>query len=219
MSQKYPVRVALGAAIQAFDVNQFFVQRDYSRDSTGEILITPNRVLMLDYLKQDTVSDEQLTKAEDIVIFLQQTCIMQTLANGKSDQFLSNMVELLTNETVTHRDFGLLAWAPKLARDLQKRADAREVSAMFERTSNYVGCVGERVDINFTAIDSRYHTNMNCYAVYGHDNNHNLIFYWANDINKVVTNGFINGRVKSHYVDDLRNKARITALNYVKVVK
>ena len=59
---------------------------------------------------------------------------------------------------------------------------------------------------------------MDCYAVYGHDTQGNLIFYWAREQKKIVESGQIHGRIKIHKRDSYRGNACVTTLNYVKVV-
>jgi hypothetical protein len=142
---------------------------------------------------------------------------MQTLVS-RGDKFLTQINNLLAQPTVTAKDFGLIAWAPKLASDYQKKDNIREVSARFEYASRYIGQVGDKIIIEFTLIDSRYIKTMDCYAVYGHDVQGNLIFYWAREQKKIVQTGQIQGRVKTHKRDGYRGDACVTTLNYVKIV-
>jgi len=59
---------------------------------------------------------------------------------------------------------------------------------------------------------------MDCWAVYGADNDNNLIFYWAKTLDKVCETGQISGRIKDHREDEYRGNARVTVLNYVRVL-
>mgnify|MGYP003351162628 CR=1 FL=1 len=93
----------------------------------------------------------------------------------------------------------------------------REISSRYEHVSDYVGRIGEKITIDFTMIDRRYIRDTDSYAVYGYSGN-NLIFYWANKLDKVCEVGRIQGRVKSHRKDEYRGNARVTTLNYVKVL-
>ena len=59
---------------------------------------------------------------------------------------------------------------------------------------------------------------MDCYVVYGYDNNNNLIQYWAKNLDKVCEVGQIAGRIKLHREDEYHSNARVTVINYVKIV-
>jgi hypothetical protein len=221
MKQKFPTLEALATAIAAFAHNQDRVERDATTTADGNTII-PNRQLIGEYLEGNRanlriVSDHDRKHAEGVVQYLQQTGIMQTLVN-RDDRFLTQINDLLSRSTVTAKDFGLIAWAPKLASDYQKKDHVREVSARFEYTSHYIGQVGDKITTEFTLIDNRYIKSMDCYAVYGHDAQGNLIFYWAREQKKIVKAGQIHGRVKSHKRDEYRGNACVTTLNYVKVL-
>jgi hypothetical protein len=220
MKQKFPTLEVLAVAVSAYQHNNARVERHGVVPDTQNIV--PNRQLISEYLQGNrsnlvTVSDHDRKQAEDIVQYLQQTGVMQTLVN-RGDRFLAQINELLLKPTVTSKDFGLLAWAPKLSDDYQKKDQVREISARYEYVSRYIGQIGDKIQTNFTLIDSRYIQSMNCHAVYGNDDQGNLIFYWAKDEKKIVTSGRIHGRVKSHKQDSYRGNARVTTFNYVKVL-
>jgi hypothetical protein len=221
MKQKFPTLEALATAIAAFAHNQDRVERDAASTDDGCAII-PNRQLIREYLEGNRanlkiVSDHDRKHAEGIVQYLQQTGIMQTLVS-RDDKFLAQINNLLSQPSVTAKDLGLMAWAPKLASDYQKKDHVREVSARFEYTSHYIGQVGDKITTEFTLIDSRYIKSMDCYAVYGHDAQGNLIFYWAREQKKIIKAGQIHGRVKTHKRDEYRGDACVTTLNYVKVL-
>jgi hypothetical protein len=221
MKQKFPTLEVLATAIAAFAHNQDRIERDAITTDDGCTII-PNRQLIREYLDGNRanlqiVSDHDRKHAEGIVQYLQQTGIMQTLVS-RGDKFLTQINNLLSQPSVTAKDFGLMAWAPKLANDYQKKDNIREVSARFEYTSRYIGQVGDKITTEFTLIDSRYIKTMDCYSVYGHDAQGNLIFYWAREQKKIVKAGKIYGRIKTHKRDQYRGDACVTTLNYVKVV-
>jgi hypothetical protein len=206
---------ALAASIQAFRVNGR-VYRDVVKINDVDYL--PNRLIITNALNGDTVAQQDLDEAEEIKTYLRQTHMMQTLTKGNADSFLDNIVEILNQESVTAREFGLLAWAPKLSSDLQLKDEAREKSSHYERQSSYLGRVGDKIQIEFTLIESRYVPSMDCYTVYGHSKEGNLVFYWAKGEKKIVKQGRIEGRVKKQEPDSYHGNARVTTLNYVKVL-
>ncbi len=219
MKTQYSTMQVLATAVAAYKHNQQRIERSTVR--TDQHVMLSNKQLITDYLKGNgsplVVTDSDVDQSQSIVIYLQQTSVMQTLVN-KTDRFLTTVVQLLTKDTITEKDFGIIAWAPKLASDYQKKDRVREISAQFEHSSRYIGKIGDRIEIDFTLIDSRYVQSMDCYAVYGHDLQGNLIFYWARDQKKIIKSGRVYGRVKRHDQDKYRANACVTTFNYVKIL-
>lgn len=221
MKRKYVTLDILSVAISAFNFNNQQVIRDPGKTEDGRDIV-PNRQLIKDYtngnkLLIDAGFAPESIGADDVVSYLQQSELIQTLV-GKNDQFLHQINAMLQTKEITEREFGLMAWAPKLAIDLRKKDSVREVSAQYESRSRYIGKVGDKITVEFTLIESRYVKSMDCYAVYGHTPEDNLIFYWAKDKEKIVTNGKIQGRIKAQKEDTYRGSARVTTMNYVKSV-
>jgi hypothetical protein len=114
--EKFPTINILASAIIAFRTNGR-VYREFVR--TDEAEYQPNRLIMTNALHGNHIDKEALEEAELIHKFLNQTHIMQTLTVGKPDGFLHNILEILSLPETTARDFGILAWAPKLFSDLK----------------------------------------------------------------------------------------------------
>jgi hypothetical protein len=220
MKQKFPTIQALAVAVSAYHYNNSTIVRNTMLDQNNNE-IQPNRQLIANHLEGKNsnlrVNDHYIAEAEGIVQYLQQTMIMQSL-KGTPDRFLGQLTELLSQQDLLPRDFGILAWAPKLVDDYQKKDHVRELSARYEYRSNYVGRVGDKIDLGFTLIEKRYIKSMDCWAVYGINEQDNIIFYWAKNSDKVCEVGKISGRIKSHKEDEYRGNARVTTLNYVKVL-
>lgn len=219
MKQKFPTLQVVTAAVTAYEHNNQRVERNAQH--SPEKIIVPNRQLMLNYLQGNgasfVVDNLHVKQAEGIIQYLQQTGIMQTLTS-RNDRFLNQINQLLSGPTINSKDFGIIAWAPKLVNDYQKKDHVREVSARYEHSSRYVGQPNDKIQTDFVLIDSRYVQSMNCHAVYGHDSQGNLLFYWARDSKKIIQSGRIQGRVKAHKQDAYRGNACVTTLNYVKVI-
>jgi hypothetical protein len=180
-----------------------------------------NRQLITDYVIGNggpfIVNDEHRKQAEEIVQYLEQTVIMQSL-KGTPDRFLADLSTTLANKEVSVKEFGIVAWAPHLVDQYQRKDRVREVSARYEVHSRYVGHVRDKITTDFTLLEKRYIKNMDCWAVYGYDANDNLLFYWARSLDKVCEVGRIEARIKDHKEDEYRNDAKVTVLNYVKVL-
>jgi hypothetical protein len=220
MKRQFATKDILSVAISAFNLNNQRIERDSYKSEGTEVI--SNRQLIKEYTdgvkRLQTAVDGSADQVEELVSFLQQSELVQTLT-GKTDNFLHQINELLAKEEITEREFGLIAWAPKLFTDLRKKQEAKMVSSHYERTSRYIGKPGDKIIINFTEIESRYVQSMNCYAVYGVDEVGNLVFYWAGTKEKIVRTGRIQGRVKKHAPDNYHGDARVTTINYVKAVE
>lgn len=224
--KKYPVLEMLAAAVSAFELNGSVVrEQQFKRDGDKLIDVYPNRVLIVSHLQRDkpswiplriefTVTDEHRQRAEEILQSIQHIVLMQTL-KGLTDTFLDQVNSTLQHPEVSYREAGIVAWAPKVVKDYQKKDDVAQKSAIYERTSNFFGKVGEKVTINFTVIDKKLFPRIDSYLVYGNDEHGNLVSYWTRKGDE-VKDGKINGRVKKHFTDNHRNQARVTVLNYVK---
>ncbi|CAB4129325.1 hypothetical protein UFOVP112_423 [uncultured Caudovirales phage] len=218
MKKKLSTVKALAVAVAAYAHNGRKIVRAVMRD--GEKEYVSNRQLVEDYFNNRAhfvVNDHHCKEAEGIINYLQQNVIMQSL-KGTPDRFLAQLSALTSQVELTVKDIGILAWAPKLADDYQKKDAVREISARYEHSSRYVGRIGDKIETGFTLIDKRYIKSMDCYAVYGYDDNGNCLFYWAKTLDKVCEVGRIHGRIKDHKEDEYRNKTRVTVLNYVKVL-
>lgn len=211
----YTTARALAAAIRAYRANGR-INREFVREDGKEC--QPNRLIITNAVNQNQFTDQELTEAHDMTTYLKETVIMQTLKKGSADQFLKNIVEMLSLESVTAREFGLLAWAPKLAADYQRKDQSRQISSLYENRSGHFGQIGERVEIEFTLIESAYIKTYDCYRVYGYTDSGNLVSYWAKDTKKIVEQGRIRGRINKHVQDSYRANACVTIINYVKVL-
>lgn len=217
-TKSYPTLDVVSAAIAAYESNGRNILRNPIR---GDLVQDPNRQLIANYLEGNgapfVVNDFHRKEAEGIVQYLQQTVIMQSL-KGTPDRFLGQAVDLISAQTVSTRDFGIVAWVPKLADDYQRKDRVREISARYEHHSHYVGHTRDKITTDFTLLEKRYVKTLDSWAVYGYDAAGNLLFYWARSLDKICEVGRISARIKDHREDEYKNNARITVLNYVKVL-
>jgi hypothetical protein len=217
--KNYPTLDVVATAVAAFEHNNRSIVRvPVTLDGVGYV---SNRQLITDYIIGNggpfIVNDEHHKQAEEIVQYLEQTVIMQSL-KGTPDRFLADLSTTLANKEVSVKEFGIVAWAPHLVDQYQRKDRVREVSARYEVHSRYVGHVRDKITTDFTLLEKRYIKNMDCWAVYGYDANDNLLFYWARSLDKVCEVGRIEARIKDHKEDEYRSNAKVTVLNYVKVL-
>jgi len=220
--KSFPTLQVLAAAIAAYEHNKKSIIRNAS--TIDNIVYHPNRHLISESVQFSStfdstfiVNDFHREQAEGIVQYIEQNVIMQSL-RGTPDRFLAQIGAILATQEVSVKDFGIVAWAPHLVDQYQQKDHVRELSARHERSSRYTGRIGETVTIEFSLIEKRYVQSTDCYAVYGVTDHDNLIFYWAKNLDKICEAGRIKGRVKAHNEDGYRNKAKVTVLNYVKVL-
>ena len=215
-TELFPALQVLATAVAAYQYTNKRIVR--VKLSNGP---PPNRELITNYVLGKgapfVVNDLHVSEAERLVTYLEQTVIMQSL-KSTPDRFLTQLSAILANKEISDKDFGIVAWAPHLVDQYQKKDHVREVSARYERSSRYVGTIGEKITTDFILIEKRYIKSMDCYVVYGCNANNNLIQYWARSLDKICEVGKISGRIKAHNEDEYHNNARITVLNYVKVV-
>jgi hypothetical protein len=219
MAQTYPTETALATAVAVFEHNGFRIIREQTKDQDG-VEWLPNRHHIKQILAKDSaiaVTDEHVKLAEDITQYLQHTITMQTLIKGSTTTgFLADVAELVTTKSVKDRELGILAWAPKLTKDLQAQDEVKQVTASFEHSSMFVGQVGSKITVDFTMIEKRLVRSQQCWIVFGHDQHGNLISYWASKPEKIIEQGTVTAKVKGHIKDLYHNGARVTTINYIK---
>ena len=217
--KSYPTLSVLATAVAAYEHNERSIVRNPV--TIGNKGYVSNRQLISDYVQGNggpfIVNDIHIKQAKGIITYLEQNVIMQSL-RGTPDRFLAQVSAILVANQVNVKEFGIIAWAPHLVDQYQQKDHVREVGARYERISRYTGRLGETITANFTLIEKRYIQSTDCYAVYGVTDQDNLVFYWAKNLDKVCEVGKIQGRVKLHKEDDYRNNAKVTVLNYVKVL-
>jgi len=214
----FPTLEVLAVASLAYRQSGNKIIRDTITE--GDRKLYPNRVIIEHHFtnqSQVIVTNHDCEAAKGMQTYLEQTVIVQSLKSSP-DRFLGQMAELISKPEISNRDFGLVAWAPHLVNQYQRKDRVREISARYEHTSRYIGTVGQKITTDFTLIEKRYIKSMDCYVVYGYDANDNLIQYWARTLDKICEVGKIIGRIKAHNEDEYHNNARITVMNYVKVV-
>lgn len=219
MKKEFPTLNVLATAIAAYEFNQRQILRNPV--TVDNLARFPNRQLITDYVQGNggpfIVNDFHIKQAEGVNQYLQQTVIMQSL-KGAPDRFLAQLAALIAEQDIAVKDFGIVAWAPHLADQYQRKDHIREVGARYERSSRYIGRIGDKITTDFTLIEKRYVKSMDCFVVYGYDADDNLITYWARTLDKVCEVGKISGRIKAHKEDEYHNNARVTVMNYIKVI-
>jgi len=202
---------ALSVAILAYQENG---QKILRHTVEGQV---ENKQKMFDCLTAGmVVTDSLRDQAENIRAGLDRRVMMNTLTGKDGNDFLTEVNRLLQQKTVTNRDFGILAWAPKLYSDIERHETEREQILRLGIASNFIGQLNKKIELNFNLISCRYLREYDNFAHIGHDDAGNLVQFWNKK--KIESNSIITGRVKNQRREERYSDSKVTFLNYVKVV-
>jgi hypothetical protein len=169
--------------------------------------------------KQLTVelTAELLESADDLKVTIEHAVTMEMLTKGYVPAFLKNIHDILKEDTMHINNAGIIVWTPKLAVDIQRSQDIKEVSAAYELSSKFVGKPGDRIEFDFALIEKRFVRSIDTWSAYGHNEQGNLIQFLTKH-EALCATGRIRARIKSHDNNRYHNNAKVTVLNFVKVV-
>jgi hypothetical protein len=214
MSKSVDILEMLSVAQAAYRINGFAMLREAkdNKNSNG-VMVKAH------YYEPDkhriTVTDDDRTQAEAIRNYLTQRSMLAKLTGRPLSDFATSVADKVESDKASLRDVGILTWATKVCADLQKADDAQQDFARISITSNFVGKIKGKVEIDFTTITKRWSNNYGCFRYTGHDGNGNLIgFLSKNDYPAVVR---LKARVKAHETGRLTG-GKTTYLNYTKAI-
>ena len=148
---------------------------------------------------------------------IQGDVIIRRLSDRRVSDFVHSLSEALSKDKLTQRDCGLVAFVPQTYASMLDRQEKQETTLMMSSTSKYLGKIGEKIQLDFTMMDSRYLQQYNCYSVNGHDEKGNLVnFLTAHQ--HLCKSGRISGKVKRTEESRFHNGAKVTQLNFVKAI-
>lgn len=187
------------------------------RESTQEHIA--NGILVKEFVYHNrptvTVTDEDRTQARAIRDYITQRTMLSKLTGRMLNEFINKISDIISKEKTNLSDAGLLAWAPKIYADLLKADEAQQEFSLLGLSSNYLGSVGTRVEIEFHTITRRWNNNYGCFRYSGHDGNGNLVgFLCKHEYPPVVR---IKGRVKALDTGRL-TQGKTTYLNYTRAL-
>lgn len=203
---------ALSAAVVAYRANDQKILRHSLEQGQVE-----NKQRILDYLSSGTVIENSIREQADAIrSTLNQRVMLNTLSGVSNSEFLLQVNQLLQQDTVTNRDFGILAWAPKLHSDIERAESDREQILRLGQTSTFLGQIGKRISLTLAVISSRYLTEFDSFVYMAHDGNGNLVKFWHKK--KITSGSTVTAKVKNHQCEERYSNSRVTMLNYVKVI-
>ena len=183
--------------------------------------VTPNKTLIRDTVKGDiklVVTDQDRVSAQEAIDAITQDCTMQILKGRRVGDFMQSMAALLEKETDTDASAGIMAFLPQMHEQLKQRQEREEKVQGIAYTSEYLGKVGDKVIVEITVLTTRFLQQYNCYSVTGHDAHGNMVNFLTGKQDCTV-NGRYQGKIKRTEQSQYQNNAKVTQLNFVKLLK
>lgn len=178
-----------------------------------------SKEMLLDHFSGNPLDITQADhdRAQEVIDYVRQRNMMDTLAGRSNSPFFLSVASLLEKDTTSSSDFGILAWAPKLADDLTKNDDRSQEIRQSLHDSRYVGGQGKPIELEFCTLSCSYIRNANKYVSLGHDAEGNAISFWSSE--SIAGNVKIKARVKGHTQLTRYGNLPCTNLHYVKFKK
>ena len=216
--------VALAFAAQRMNGGLHRDNRYFDPEKDAFVEVVPNKTLMFNSFAFEPGSnpelvptDEDRAQADAAISAIQGDVLVKKLADRRVSDFLVNLGEAISQPTCTQRDCGLVAFVPKTYAGMLERQEKDEAKIGLASTSQYLGRVGEKIQLDFALIDSKYLQQYNCYSVTGHDGNGNMVsFLTAHQ--GLAQSGRISGKIKRTEISQYHNGAKVTQLNFVKAI-
>lgn len=218
----FDVNDVVAAAIAAYkDTNGEIIRSTYiTREQGQDKTVYSSRDIALQYLATPERLEPFKAQAEEAIVYFNQHTMMITLMGKENNKFFATVAETIDNSTVIFGNVGLIVWLPKLLDQLRKREGARVEWIEYAAGSTWVPArEGEKVTFDFTLIEKRFLKNKNVWVVAGQTPEGHILSFFSNNEKKIVDKCRITGKVKSFLADKYRNDAKITSLNYVKVIQ
>ena len=161
----------------------------------------------------DTIPEYLILQAQEMISFLKNKFLLDTIQGVTRSEFVSSVLELVSNDSVPLSRLGIAVWVPSVTETFQKQEQLQTDVAVLAITSNYIGSIGNKVEIDFTPVTVKFVREYNCFRHLGHDGHGNLVGF----LNKEKLSGRISGRIKNQEQSKY-TKGKTTYLNYVKAV-
>jgi hypothetical protein len=193
-------------------------------EKTGDtVKVVPNKVLMQNSIAPTAdgnvldVSAQDRENAEAAITAIQSDIMIKLLKGQKVTDFVQNLNDVLSKETATQRDCGIMAFLPQMYARAQEQAVKQENLVELAPGSQYLGKIGDKVTVDFQFIDQRYLQQFNCFAVFGTDGAGNCVSFLTAH-KELAKSARLQGKIKRLVEDQYRAGAKVTTLNYVKEI-
>lgn len=221
---QYNTRQVLELAIEV-DKAQGFIKSGYGYfDRESDKRVDDNKTAILNMLDGATdmmpISKDTVAKADQIVDEFKQELIAKKLSSTIND-FESNVLQNISNETVEKFGVAVLASLPNSFRVLEKRQGLDNFFDKFRKTSEFVGKIGERLRFPCFIKDVKFIAKYNIHLVTCLTKENNIVKFFFNrepDIQGIIEGKdvILTGKVKTHDISKFSN-CKETVFNYVKI--
>ena len=228
--QTHDLETVMAYAVMANDANDGYNKATY-RFGDGSPIAYSNRDIILHsmqlrpfptdekriFLFENTPDEQQIQRAKDIITYY--TGLMIKALGSKINDFESKILSFVKSGEVPTYDFGMVAALPKsYARAVERDAVEKQQRAISD-DSNFVGSVGDTLDIQINVLRKNYINKLGCDVVNAVDGSNNLVVFFTGkgELFESSSTYKIRARVKRHQMSN-HHGGKETVLNYVKVV-
>jgi len=231
----YPLRDVMAASVMAYRLNgdEYVTNTvaEYDENDKHVIRKHANKHLMLftitdatpprnfncnDFWFENVADEEDYEVADTIISYY--TGLMLKAISGKINDFEQRVLNLVKADCVSANDFGIVASLPKSYFRSVERDAVEAQQRVLSDDSQYVGKIGETVELAIDVLRCNFIQKLNCYVVNARTGNNLIVFFTsnANDFDGMRC-GNIKGRVKRHQNSNYHG-GKETVLNYVKKI-
>jgi len=231
----YPLRDVMAASVMAYRLNgdEYVTNTvaEYDENDKHVIRKHANKHLMLftitdatpprnfncnDFWFENVADEEDYEVADTIISYY--TGLMLKAISGNINDFEQRVLNLVKADCVSANDFGIVASLPKSYFRSVERDAVEAQQRVLSDDSQYVGKIGETVELAIDVLRCNFIQKLNCYVVNARTGNNLIVFFTsnANDFDGMRC-GNIKGRVKRHQNSNYHG-GKETVLNYVKKI-
>ena len=233
----YPLRDVMAASVMAYRLNgdEYITNTvsEYDSDDNYVVRKHTNKHLMLYSVTDVTPSDnlmhpkvnfffDNVADAEDYavadeIISYYQGLVLKAMG-ATINEFEQKILGLIKSGKVAANEFGIVASLPKSYFRSIERDRVESKQRELSDDSQYIGKVGETVDIAIEVLRVNFIQKLNCSVVNARAGN-DLIVFFTNKADEFISTqrGNIRGRVKRQQTSNYHG-GKETVLNYVKVL-
>jgi len=231
----YPLRDVMAASVMAYRLNgdEYITNTvsEYDEDDNYIIRKHANKHLMMftvtdatpprkfdtkDFWFENVADEEDYEVADTIISYY--TGLMLKAMGATINDFEQKVLGLVKAGNVAANEFGIVASLPKsYFRSVERDAVEAQQRALSD-DSQYVGKIGETVELAIEVLRCNFIQKLNCHVVNARAGNDLIVFFTsnANDFDGMRC-GNIKGRVKRHQTSNYHG-GKETVLNYVKKI-
>ena len=231
----YPLRDVMASSVMAYRLNgdEYITNMEsgYDEDENHIVLKHQNKHLMLftvtdatphsniisnDFWFENVADEEDYAIADEIISYYQG--LVLKAMGATINEFEQKILGLIKSDMVAANEFGIVASLPKSYFRSIERDGAEAEQRALSHDSQYIGRVGETVDIAIDVLRVNFIQKLNCSVVNARAGN-DLIVFFTNKADEFIGMkcGNIRGRVKRQQTSNYHG-GKETVLNYVKVL-